>query len=232
MKEVIKTYEKKIYVASDGKEFDSEEWCLEHEDELDQKREEEEIERDLGIKTHADYPSLLNTENMIHDYKLFLIKNEEDLDRFIDVFSYWFSGLRNMLEVDKTFFAYPEVLLILDFPRGGDRTRLYKVSRLGEQFNAFADEINHKINQEKAIEGLDDLKMDYDNLPARGVVTNDGTVAKNHYSCNGRVYISYEENRLYAVRCENCGVVEMFKTTSLEDAILHWNTRPEANGKG
>lgn len=41
--------------------------------------------------------------------------------------------------------VYPEVLCILDFPRGGDEHRLYKMSQLCRQFNAFVDGISMKV---------------------------------------------------------------------------------------
>lgn len=74
VKKITKTIEKTVYIASDGTEFVNEKWCLEHENELKQEKAEREIELDLGIKTHADYPSLLDTYRKLHDYKLFLIK--------------------------------------------------------------------------------------------------------------------------------------------------------------
>lgn len=145
MKKVTKTYEKTIYIASDGKEFGSMDDCEWHEKEIEQETLEKEIERDLGIKTRADYPSLIDIDKT-KEYKLFLIKNEADLDRFIKVFECWFHDLESRIEVDKKMFSYPEVLMILDFPLGGEHTELFKLSRLREQFNALVDEVNYKIN--------------------------------------------------------------------------------------
>lgn len=146
METVIKTYEKTFYVASDGKEFDNKDDCDWHEKELEQEVFEREIENDLRIKTHANYPSLIDIDKT-KEYKLFLIKNEADLDRFIKVFEWWFRDLSSRIEVDKKYFNYPEVLMILDFPHGGEHTELFKLSRLSEQFNALADEVNFKINE-------------------------------------------------------------------------------------
>lgn len=147
MKKVTKTYEKTVYIANDGKEFNSEEDCLWHEKEVKQEELEKEIERDLGIGTQANYPSLLNFYRLNYEYKLFVIKNEFDLDRFIKVFDWWFTDLEKYPEVQKDTFGYPEVLMILDAPTGGDDTRLYKLTQLSRQFNAFADEVNFKINE-------------------------------------------------------------------------------------
>src|SRR5690625_623281 len=146
MKIEKRTYEKTVYIASDGKEFKSKDDCEGHEKELHQEVLEKEIERDLGIKTHADYPSLIDID-VTKEIRLFLIKDESDLDRFIKVFDWWFRDLENRIEVDKKYFNYPEVLMILDYTFGGGETGLYKLSRLSEQFNALADEVNNKINE-------------------------------------------------------------------------------------
>ena len=144
MKVEKRTTEHTVYIASDGKEFNNMNDCEWHEKELEREILEEEIERDLGIKTHADYPSLLDID-ATKEIKLFLIKDESDLDRFVEVFDWWFRDLENRIEVDKKYFSYPEVLMLLDYVHGGGETGLYKLSRLNEQFNAFADEVNYKI---------------------------------------------------------------------------------------
>ena len=144
MTKVTKTYEKTVYIASDGKEFDSMDDCKWHEKELHQEGLEEDIDRDLRIRTKADYPSLIDIDKT-KEYKLYLIKDEADLDRFIKVFDWWFRDIKSRIEVDKKYFNYPEVLMILDFPYGGEHTELFKLSRLSEQFNAFADEVNFKM---------------------------------------------------------------------------------------
>ncbi|UZQ49836.1 hypothetical protein [Clostridium kluyveri] len=79
-----------------------------------------------------------------HEYKLFLIKNEQDLDLFIKTYEYWFTKLETYWQVNKETFVYPEILCILDFPTGGDEHRLYKISQLCSQFNAFVSEISIK----------------------------------------------------------------------------------------
>lgn len=84
---------------------------------------------------------------MTKEIRLFLIKDESDLDRFVKVFDWWFRDLENRIEVDKKYFEYPEVLMLLDYVNGGGETGLYKLSRLSEQFNALADEVNYKINE-------------------------------------------------------------------------------------
>lgn len=145
MKEVKRVIERTVYIASDGKEFDNQDDCSWHEEELKQEKRESSIEQDLGIGTLANYPGLLNYYRLNYEYRLFLIKDEDDLDRFVKVFDWWFLDLAKYPEVQKDTFAYPEVLLILDTPTGGDDTRLYKLTQLSRQFNAFADEVNYKI---------------------------------------------------------------------------------------
>ena len=144
MKVEKRTIEETLYIASDGKEFNNMDDCEWHEKELEQEILEEEIERDLGIKTHADYPSLIDID-VTKEIRLFLIKNETDLDRFVKVFDWWFRDLESHIEVDKKYFKYPEVLMLLDYVHGGGETGLYKLSRLSEQFNAMVDEVNFKI---------------------------------------------------------------------------------------
>src|SRR5690625_518299 len=146
MKIEKRTTEHTVYIASDGREFNNMDDCEWHEKELHQEVLEKEIERDLGIKTHADYPSLIDID-VTKEIRLFLIKDESDLDRFVKVFDWWFRDLENRIEVDKKYFEYPEVLMILDYVNGGGETGLYKLSRLSEQFNALAEEVNNKINE-------------------------------------------------------------------------------------
>lgn len=145
MREVKRVIERTVYIASDGKEFDNQDDCNWHEEELRQEKAVEKIEQDLGIGTHANYPGLLNYYRLNYEYKLFLIKDETDLDRFVKVFDWYFLDLTKYPEVQKDTFVYPEVLMILDTPTGGDDARLYKLTQLSRQFSAFADEVNYKI---------------------------------------------------------------------------------------
>lgn len=153
MKTEIKKFTKKVYIANDGREFENEDNCLCHEQELAQEEQERKIEKDLGFETHADFPSMLNIDRSNHEYKLFLIKNESDLDRFIEIYEYWFTNLKSYWEVNKETFVYPDVLCILDFPTGGDEHRLYRISQLSRQFNAFVDEIIAKTDDMLKKEG-------------------------------------------------------------------------------
>ena len=146
MKVETRTITKTVYIASDGTEFNDEDSCICHEDERKQKNLEKEVERKLGIKTHTDFPAMLNLR-YDHEYKLFLIKNEQDLDLFIKTYEYWFTSLEKYWEVNKETFVYPDVLCILDFPNGGDEHRLYNISQLCRQFNAFVDEVSFNVNK-------------------------------------------------------------------------------------
>lgn len=146
MKVETRTITKTVYISSDGTEFNSEESCIDYEREKEQENLEKEVEEKLGIKTKADFPAMLNLRYK-HEYKLFLIKNEQDLDLFIKTYEYWFPKLETYWEVNKDTFFYPEVLCILDFPTGGDEHRLYKISQLCRQFNAFVDEISFNVNK-------------------------------------------------------------------------------------
>lgn len=148
MEKKTKTIIKDIFMANDGSEFDNEDDCIYYEEEKEHEKEQENLEKkveeELGIKTQADFPAMLNLRYK-HEYKLFLIKNEQDLDLFIKTYNYWFASLETYGEVSKETFVYPDVLCVLDFPTGGDEHRLYKISRLCGQFNAFASEISMKI---------------------------------------------------------------------------------------
>jgi len=144
MEKKTKTIVKDIFVANDGTEFYNEDDCIWYEREKEQENLEKKVEEELGIKTQADFPAMLNLRYH-HEYKLFLIKNEQDLDLFIKTYEYWFTRLENYWQVNKETFNYPDVLCILDFPRGGDEHRLYKMSQLCGQFNAFVNEISMKV---------------------------------------------------------------------------------------
>jgi len=145
MEKKTKTIIKDIFIANDGTEFYREEGCIDYEREKEQENLEKKVEEKLGIKTQADFPAMLNLRHK-HEYKLFLIKNEQDLDLFIKTYDYWFTSLETYWEVNKETFAYPDVLCILDFPTGGDEQRLYRVSQLRGQFNAFVNEISMKVD--------------------------------------------------------------------------------------
>lgn len=143
METKIKKITKTVYIANDGTEFNNEDDCICYEEEKKQENLEKKVEEELGIQTQADFPAMLNLRYN-HEYKLFLIKNEQDLDLFIKTYDYWFTNLENYWQVNKETFVYPDVLCILDFPTGGDEHRLYKISQLCNQFNAFVSEISIK----------------------------------------------------------------------------------------
>ncbi|MCR1834990.1 hypothetical protein NSA56_11345 [Oceanobacillus caeni] len=145
MKVETRRITKTVFIADDGTEFNNEDSCICHEQEKKQENLEKRVEQELGIKTHADFPSMINIR-YDHEYKLFLIKNEQDLNLFIKTYEYWFTRLEKYPEVNKEIFDYPDVLCILDFPTGYDEHRLYKMSQLCTQFNAFVDEIIAKTD--------------------------------------------------------------------------------------
>ncbi|MZQ75241.1 MAG: hypothetical protein GT589_03680 [Peptoclostridium sp.] len=146
MEKKTKTIIKDVFIANDGTEFYNEDDCLCYEEEKKQENLEREIEERLGIKTQANFPAMLNNRYK-HEYKLFLIRNEKDLDFFVKTYEYWFTQLENYHQVDKETFVYPDVLCILDFPTGGEEHRLYRMSQLCNQFNAFIDEVSSVVNE-------------------------------------------------------------------------------------
>ena len=77
-----KTIVKEIFIANDGTEFNNEDDCIYYEQEKAQENLERKVEKELGFKTQADFPSMLNPRYK-YEYKLFLIKNEQDLDIFV-----------------------------------------------------------------------------------------------------------------------------------------------------
>ena len=144
MEKKTKTITKDIFIANDGTEFDNEYNCIRYEEEKKQESLEKKVEEELGFKTETDFPAMLNLRYK-HEYKLFLIKNEQDLDLFVKTYEYWFTKLETYWQVNKKTFVYPDVLCILDFPTGGDEHRLYKISQLCSQFNTFVSEISMKV---------------------------------------------------------------------------------------
>ncbi|ABR48738.1 hypothetical protein Amet_2586 [Alkaliphilus metalliredigens QYMF] len=146
MRKITRTLTKTLYIAHDGKEFTDEDDCIYYEQEKEQEKMEKEVEKKLGIETQANFPSMLSFRHK-HEYKLFLIKDEKDLDLFTKVYEYWFTNLEEYWEVNKETFTYPDVLCILDFPQGGDEHRLYKINQLCRQFNDFVDEICVKVER-------------------------------------------------------------------------------------
>jgi hypothetical protein len=141
IKEVTKNITKTIYVANDGLEFEHEYECINYESEKTQQKLEKEADDKIRIYPKSNLPSMIDTRNN-HEYRYFLIKNEDDLDLFIKAYTYWFSNLKKLWQVDKDVFIYPEILCILDFPQGPEDYRLYKLTQLIYQFNYFTDEID------------------------------------------------------------------------------------------
>ncbi len=73
--------------------------------------------------------------------------------------------------------------------------------------------------------------FDINEVPKRDKESSDGEKAKSHgATCNGGVFISYDENRWYSVHCENCGIIAKFKTNSYDEAIKIWNDMPDVVG--
>ena len=144
MEKKIITITKEVFIAHDGTEFNSEYDCEYYEREKEQENREKMVEEKLGINFDVDFPAMINLRNK-HEFKFFLIKNEEELDLFTDVYEYWFIRLEKYEQVNKETFVYPDVLCILDFPRGDEDYRLYRMSQLCNQFNAFAEELSTKV---------------------------------------------------------------------------------------
>jgi hypothetical protein len=148
IKEITKSIAKKIYIAYDGTEHDSEFACECYE--LEQKQLELEKECDEKLRIYiknSNFPTMLDLE-IEKEFRLFLIQNEKDLDVFIKTYEYWFTSLgERYWEVDKETFEYPNVLCVLDFPSGRDQYRLYSFRQLFGQFYTFENEINNIINQ-------------------------------------------------------------------------------------
>ena len=67
--------------------------------------------------------------------------------------------------------------------------------------------------------------MNYDDLPTKGKITSDGEKIRNCH-CGGRCYVSYDENQMYSVYCENGGHIVSFRTIGLDIAIKMWNDMP------
>jgi hypothetical protein len=84
-----------------------------------------------------------------HEYRLFLIKSEQDLDFFISRYKHWFHKPETMWQFDKQTFNYPEVLCILDFPHGPDHHRIYRMTQLINQLDAFVTDIEKAISDKQ-----------------------------------------------------------------------------------
>lgn len=148
MKEVVETIEIKKYVAEDGTSFKDEWDCKSYENEQAQRNLEQEAIAKLGIKTvDSNFPSMINLRNN-PQYMLFLIENEDDLEIFCKAYEdYWFSG--KAWQLNRETFVYPEVLCIVDFERGSEDYRLYRMSQLFGQFYAFEEELNTVIQKKQ-----------------------------------------------------------------------------------
>lgn len=81
------------------------------------------------------------------------------------------------------------------------------------------------IEEEEVWKNFMDINLNgqiYGELPSRGKVASDGEKARNCV-CGGRCYVSYDEEKLYRVDCERCGILTAFRASSLDRAIKIWN---------
>lgn len=147
MKEVVKAVEIKQYIAKDGTPFTSEYQCREYEREQKQLKLEIKAIKKLGIESMVNiFPSMIDPNNE-PKYTFFSIKDEKDLDIFCKAYeSYWFCN--RAPELNRDTFTYPDVLCLLDFEQGQEQHRLYKMSWLFDQFEAFKKELSEVVDKQ------------------------------------------------------------------------------------
>lgn len=135
---------KQIYMASDGTEFDDEMQMEDHEEYLQQCALERAVEEKLGIKFETDLPLIVNDESCNQFCRLFLIKDEADLDLFYKAFDdCWFSNtLAKNPVTKKETFIYPQVLCFMDYPTEENEWRVYSMTKVCEKLKAFTKELD------------------------------------------------------------------------------------------
>lgn len=68
------------------------------------------------------------------------------------------------------------------------------------------------------------LTLRYEELPSRVKETSDKIKVKRHgVDCYGRCCVWYDENKIYRVECENCGMLVMYTADSHDQAMKIWN---------
>lgn len=135
---------KTLYVAIDGNEFESENRCIDYENELLQKEKEAKVSR---LKYNANTHNWASIANLNHEveYIWFKIKNREELVEFCNCYEWWHGGLRK-IESFEAMIQYPDYVCIVDYPEGGEDVEIHILSQMLKRTNAFMSQFEFDKN--------------------------------------------------------------------------------------
>lgn len=136
MKVITET--KTLFVATDGKKFESEYDCNEHEVEIMQEEKEKAVQY-MKIEPLVEFPSI-GYESDMQKQIWFKIADEKEFNQFCDAYIYWF-GKSEIEKLRNKKFNYPEIFLIIDYPKGPGMPELFVLSELKKQYETFMDSI-------------------------------------------------------------------------------------------
>ena len=66
------------------------------------------------------------------------------------------------------------------------------------------------------------MGFDWDVMPKRNKIDNEGNLMRECNNCGSRTYMLYEEDENYKVVCEGCDETHSFKTNSMDKAMKKW----------
>lgn len=141
MEEKTIQVEKKVYVASDGQEFENKRDCEWHEEDMAMQARKQSVAH-LQVKDMPEWPSLLDLKKVDAEVLWFRITNDEELKQFLHAYSDWFCGEEDVFSEVRPVLHYPDFLCLADFTRLGVVTycSLSQFLEKQKQFMQFADQ--------------------------------------------------------------------------------------------
>lgn len=138
------TIEKEVYVASDGREFNSEWDCEDYEFNLSQLEKENLVASISYDANKHNWPSIANPQSK-PEYKWFKVEKDEDLRLFCDCYQTYCRSLKN-LDIVKKYVNYPDYICLVDYPNGPDEPEWFTLSKLLEQTDTFMSQFHFNKN--------------------------------------------------------------------------------------
>ena len=142
--------EKEIFIAEDGKEFDSKYDCDDYEYELKMLRLEKSVDEKLRLyNVESNWVSIANPDKRVSkDYRWFKIENREDLELFCKGYKQYHRGLADPGYVE-AFLVYPDFICLVDYPEGPDDPMWFSLSEMVGRSNSFLNQFGMEINIKK-----------------------------------------------------------------------------------
>lgn len=133
-----------IYIAEDGKEFESAFACEDYEFDLKLARKEAAIAPLKMNFNEVDWPSICDPDGPEHEYHWYKVCCKEDVKHVCEALSAYnrdFKDYRNILPYLHFETTYPDYICLVDFPHGANSPRWTTLSKLVEQSQLFMAQV-------------------------------------------------------------------------------------------